>query len=37
MKKGVDPVEDFRTKYWAWWSLVQPDFRLRDDEDELLV
>ncbi len=37
MKKGVDPVEDFQTKYWAWWSLVQPDFRLRNNEDELLV
>ncbi len=34
---SINPVKDFQTKYWAWWLLIQPDFCLYDDEDDLLL
>lgn len=35
---GVNTVEEFQTKFWAWWSVLQPEFRQRaDDEDTMLA
>ncbi len=30
--KGIDPVKEFGSKFWAWWSNLQPDFRPKDDD-----
>lgn len=33
MRDGVDPVQEFSTKFWLWWSQLQPDFCQRDESD----
>ncbi|PBK81383.1 hypothetical protein ARMGADRAFT_1039320 [Armillaria gallica] len=37
VKSGVDPVKDFESKFWSWWSQLQPNFQQRDESDVTLA
>ncbi|PBK83699.1 hypothetical protein ARMGADRAFT_1089139 [Armillaria gallica] len=37
VKSGVDPVKDFESKFWLWWSQLQPEFWQRDESDIALA
>ncbi len=34
---GVNPVRDFESKFWLWWSQLQPEFCQRDESEVVLA
>ncbi|PBK82050.1 hypothetical protein ARMGADRAFT_1038933 [Armillaria gallica] len=37
VKSSVDPVKDFESKFWLWWSQLQPEFQQHDESDIALA
>ncbi len=34
---GVDPVRDFESNFWLWWSQLQPEFCQCDESEVVLA
>lgn len=33
----MDPVKEFETKFWMWWSQLQPEYHARDESNVMLL
>ncbi|KAK0431346.1 hypothetical protein EV421DRAFT_1743181 [Armillaria borealis] len=37
IKSDVDPVKEFETKFWMWWSQLQPKYHAQDKSNVMLL